>query len=146
MLSHSSNETATFAKEVCEGMKPHDARATVLLLTGDLGSGKTTFTQSIAQCLGVSQHVVSPTFVIEKRYALDGSHGFDMLIHIDAYRLEGIADHGVLRLDETLGLARTLVVVEWPELLTNHLPPTATQVRFTHEGGDVRRIDILPRT
>src|ERR1700754_3179272 len=69
---------------------PSAQGATLVTLTGELGAGKTTFTQSLARALGVTDTVTSPTFVLEKIYSLpDSTQGFTRLVHIDAYRLSG---------------------------------------------------------
>ena len=61
--------------------------ATTVGLKGNLGSGKTTFSQFVAEELGIDEQITSPTFVIQKRYKIQNSDKFDTLIHIDAYRL-----------------------------------------------------------
>ncbi|HET8574642.1 MAG TPA: tRNA (adenosine(37)-N6)-threonylcarbamoyltransferase complex ATPase subunit type 1 TsaE [Candidatus Paceibacterota bacterium] len=90
--------------------------ATVLALFGDLGSGKTTFVRSLAHHFGISSRVTSPTFVIEKRYAVSKPNEiFRKLIHIDAYRLDGAHDEDTLLLEETLADPQNLLCIEWPE-------------------------------
>ena len=108
------------ASQIIEALPKRDG-ATVLALKGTLGAGKTTCTQSIARVLGVTERVVSPTFVLMQLY--DAKHAeFDRLVHIDAYRIEDIEEASVLRLDEYLANPRTLMVVEWPENLEGILP------------------------
>jgi len=141
MQSCSRNETVIIATHALRELVAHKDGATVLALEGELGSGKTTFVQGLAQALGITVHIVSPTFVIEKRYPVKGVHGFDCLVHIDAYRLEGSISSG-LKTDEVFALPRTLVVIEWPEFLGVPLPTGAVYVRFAHKGGDCRSIEI----
>src|ERR1700739_2778621 len=86
-----------FAARFALGLAPHEDRATVVTLSGDLGAGKTTFVQAAANALGIEENVTSPTFVIEKIYQLpkksDVRHRFfKRLVHVDAYRLEGPAE------------------------------------------------------
>src|SRR3989338_11057767 len=68
-------------------LTPREEGATLVTLAGELGAGKTAFTQAVAKALGVEESVTSPTFVLEKIYGLTKSV-FERLIHIDAYRLQ----------------------------------------------------------
>src|SRR3989344_6867263 len=87
IISKSLGETEKIAREfLAKIIVKNENGATVVGLYGDLGSGKTAFTQATAKCLGVKEAVTSPTFVIEKIYKLDRQN-FEHLIHIDAYRL-----------------------------------------------------------
>lgn len=84
----------------------------VLLLTGELGSGKTTFVKGLAQGLGVKEDVTSATFLLLTQYrASDGL----TLIHVDGYRLESEDDVRSIGLDDWLGRSDTIVAIEWPE-------------------------------
>jgi len=112
-------EARTFASDLV----PHTEHATLVTLSGDLGAGKTTFTQSVAKELGVSEHVTSPTFVLAKSYALPNS-AFKKLVHIDAYRLTEGKDLVPLAFDEIMSDASTLVLLEWPEMVADKLPNT----------------------
>lgn len=109
--------------------------AVVVALHGDLGAGKTTFTQMLARTLGVTEPVTSPTFVIMKGYALEAAD-FDNLIHIDAYRLDTSKELSVLGFAQLLAAARTLVVVEWAEKVADLLPEHTINLTFTIEGED----------
>lgn len=88
--------------------------ATVILLEGDLGAGKTTFTKSLAAHLGIDSHQVhSPTFILKKEYGT--AHGrFRKLVHIDAYRFNHPDEAKVLRLEDDLADSNSLIVIEWP--------------------------------
>jgi tRNA threonylcarbamoyladenosine biosynthesis protein TsaE len=93
-------------------------RATVLLLEGDLGAGKTTFTKVLAQELGIEkENVHSPTFILKKEYAATHPR-FKRLVHVDAYRFTHPDEAKVLRLEEDLQDKEALVVVEWPSKMT----------------------------
>lgn len=92
--------------------------ATVLLLQGDLGAGKTTFTKSLAKALGVDEDEVhSPTFILKKEYAT-AHPTFSKIVHVDAYRFNSPEEAKVLRLEDNLKEAGTLMVIEWPERMT----------------------------
>lgn len=97
---------------------PEKETAAVLLLSGDLGAGKTTLVQTLAQALGVEERVTSPTFVISQSYKTT-HQTFKKLVHIDAYRLSG-EEKDTFGLTEALQEPETLIVIEWPE----HLPKT----------------------
>ena len=96
-------------------------RAALLTLEGDLGAGKTTFTQALAKRLGVEEAVVSPTYVLMKSYALK-NQPFDKLVHIDAYRLSDPGEFATLDPASFLMDTSALVVIEWPERIAGALP------------------------
>ncbi len=90
------------------------SKAKVLLLDGDLGSGKTTFTKELASLIGIPKEKVnSPTFILKKEY--DAEHPlFKKLIHVDAYRFNTPQEGRVLRIEDDLGESDTIVAIEWP--------------------------------
>lgn len=108
----------------------------VITLDGDLGAGKTTFTQSFAKGLGVTRHVNSPTFTIMKVYT-----GRLPLYHMDVYRLEGSGDD--IGLEEYLN-GEGVAVVEWSELIAESLPPERLAITITRTGDDSRRFELTP--
>lgn len=111
----------------------------VLALWGELGSGKTTFVRGIATGLGIPEtDVTSPTFVIVHEH---GS-GRIPLFHVDLYRLDGPESASSTGWEEALS-GGGLTAIEWPGRLEDSLPADRLDVRFTHQGGDARRIDIL---
>lgn len=116
----------------------HKDTATVLALEGNLGAGKTTFVQALAQELGIKDVVQSPTYVLMKSYPLEISGAgantnkkFTKLVHIDAYRLESPEEFDALRPQEFLNDPQTLVVVEWPERLEGRLPKPDMTLTFS---------------
>lgn len=127
-------------------LTPSDDGATVIALSGDLGAGKTAFVKAIAKQLGITEHIVSPTFIIAKFYPLPGSDApaelfenaqeerahphFHELVHIDAYRMEDPKEAEVLRLHELLDDERKLIFVEWPEQLGAELPAGNITLQF----------------
>lgn len=118
---------------------PH-TQALVVGLYGDLGTGKTTFTQAVAQALGVVEVVASPTYVIEKIYKLN-NQPFEHLIHLDAYRLEKSAELLALGWTEIIANPKNLVVIEWPEMVADIMPKEHARVQFTHGEKDSRTIE-----
>jgi tRNA threonylcarbamoyladenosine biosynthesis protein TsaE len=106
-------------KEIAEGVVTTLARsstgfAKVLLLDGDLGAGKTTFTKVLAEVLGIEKEDVhSPTFILKKEY-ISKHDFFKKLIHIDAYRFDTPDEARILNLDQDRKDPETLIVIEWP--------------------------------
>lgn len=116
--------------------------AVTLALVGDLGAGKTTFTQQLASHLGVEEPIVSPTFGIMKVYELSDHQYYDQLVHIDAYRIEDQNETGPLRLSELFTQPRTLVCVEWPERIANAMPQPVTTLTFAICEADTREVVV----
>ena len=100
-----------------------------LALSGDLGAGKTTLTQGLANGLGIGADVLSPTFALMSEYR----DARIPLLHIDAYRLTGAADARQLGLDEYLDAGWALVV-EWPENIEGALPEDRLHIRLDYDG------------
>ncbi len=127
-----------------EKIKPSSG-ATIILLQGDLGAGKTTFTQVLARALGFSGTVISPTFVIQKRYPISFK-GYKNLIHIDAYRLEDPYEIKKLGWDEWVSDSTNIIVVEWPEKIKEVLPKEKYRIILTHVSETIRSINISHET
>lgn len=103
------------AADFATALAPKEQGATLVTLSGELGAGKTAFAKALAKALGIEEPVTSPTFVLEKIYALPKSAKFARLAHIDAYRLEDESELAALGFDELMSDPQTLVVLEWPE-------------------------------
>lgn len=114
-------EFTKMAMDYAGSLIPLPNQATVVGLYGDLGSGKTTFTQAVAKALGVSAPVTSPTFLIMKSYILPSTL-YHLLVHVDAYRLKNPAELRKLHFDELLADPRNLIFVEWADKVTDLLP------------------------
>jgi tRNA threonylcarbamoyladenosine biosynthesis protein TsaE len=129
--STSAAETEAMAARLVRQLEPGD----VVLVSGELGSGKTTFVRGAARALGVVQPVTSPTFTIGHRYAgsLDVSH-------LDLYRFTGLSAAEWGDLEPYFDGA--IVFVEWPEAGRGALPAPRLTVRLEHAGGDRRRIAV----
>ena len=138
--SHSVTDTYTIAKTFIEGLQAHN-KATVVGLSGDLGSGKTTFMKGVADALGITEHITSPTFVIMKIYPTKNDT-FTRLVHIDAYRLEKGYDLVVLGFEELLDDPHNLICIEWPERIEEALPRDTQTISFTYVDKN-KRVIIL---
>ena len=119
----------------------NDGGALIVGLYGDLGSGKTAFTQVVEKCLGVKETVTSPTFVIEKIYKLD-HRDFEHLIHIDAYRLKNGDELLHLGWEEIAKNPKNIIFIEWPERVAEILPNNMKKIYFTFVNEDTREIEI----
>jgi len=130
-LTHSLADTQKLAEDfILDIAAPPEGGAAIVGLSGDLGSGKTAFVQSVAAALGVEQTVTSPTFVIEKIYKLKNQK-FEHLIHIDAYRLESGDELLHLGWEEISHNSKNLILIEWPERVHDILPPHTQTTHFT---------------
>jgi tRNA threonylcarbamoyladenosine biosynthesis protein TsaE len=133
----SEEETGAVAERFASGLPP----GAVVLLTGDLGAGKTAFVRGMAAGLGIDpEDVSSPTFTLIQEYRPSTrSIGRRVLSHVDLYRLEG-AEVDDLGLDE-LSAGGGVVAIEWAEKMRT-TPPGAVRVAIADLGGDVREIRI----
>lgn len=135
-------DTEKIAREfVQKEFVKNESGAIIVGLYGDLGSGKTAFTQAVAKCLGVKETVTSPTFIIEKIYNLDNKN-FDHLIHIDAYRLKSGDELLHLGWEEIAKNPKNIIVIEWPERVSDILPNNIKKIYFTFVDENTREIDV----
>ena len=127
----SAEETERLGAELAAKLEPGD----VVTVSGDLGSGKTTFVRGAAPALGVEGPVTSPTFTIGHRY-----RGRVDVSHLDLYRFVGVsaADWG----DLEPYFDGAVAFVEWPEAAGEGLGPVRVAVRLEHAGGDRRVVSI----
>jgi tRNA threonylcarbamoyladenosine biosynthesis protein TsaE len=134
-------ETADETREVGRALAPLLHPRDTLVLTGDLGAGKTTLVQGIGQGLGVDEHVSSPTFTLIREYA-----GRLDVAHVDVYRLDRVQDVVDLGLDEVGGPDRVLLV-EWGDAIEDLLPDDRLRIELTAPEPDTeaRRIVIEPK-
>lgn len=124
IVSHGVEQTRRLGAHLGRLLAPGD----VILLEGEFGSGKTTFTQGIAKGLGLdSRYVNSPTFTLINEYRGGKLH----LAHIDLYRLQGEEEIATLGLDDYLE-GRGATVIEWPAEAASWLPEERLSVQFSH--------------
>lgn len=133
----SVEETWALARQFAAELKSGD----VVCLEGDLGAGKTTFTQGLAAALGVAGRVTSPTFCLVQEHRGQAeleSNRPTFLVHMDLYRLRGEEDVLAIGWEDYLAEG-AILVVEWPARAGSLIPPTAKHVVFTHLDGNERR-------
>lgn len=114
--------------------------ATVVLLSGDLGSGKTTFVQGFAKSLGIVERILSPTFILMRRYPLYIGQ-FTYFYHIDLYRTQTASDFESLGLTELFADTQALILIEWPERL-NENPVESIMLKFKEIESEKRIITV----
>ncbi len=129
-------ETESLGAELAAGLTGGD----VVLVRGELGSGKTTLVRGAARALGVTDPVTSPSFSIGHRYR---AHEVTVS-HLDLYRLAGLEHEDPELLSDYLGPDR-IAFVEWPQDAEDELQNSRLQVSLAHRGADRRRIEVVDR-
>lgn len=135
--SRSAAETEALAAGLARRLRPGD----VVLVSGELGAGKTTFVRGACRALGVTVPVTSPTFTIARRY-----DGDVPVSHLDLYRLADVAAEDPGLLADELGLDR-VAFVEWPEVGAPEgldAERVVARVVLEHRGGDLRVVRVEP--
>ena len=119
------NELIEYGKRLADDLKI----PAVIELVGDVGAGKTTLTRGIAEGLGISEPVTSPSFTISKRYGFKKDDKDCILVHYDFYRLP---DPGIMyeEIAETLSEPNTVVIVEWGESIADLLPENRIKIEI----------------
>jgi tRNA threonylcarbamoyladenosine biosynthesis protein TsaE len=136
--TRSALETEALGVELAATLQPGD----VVLLSGDLGAGKTTFVRGAAHALGVTGPVTSPTFTIGHTYPAAGA--IKWISHVDLYRLVSLSDEDPDLLADYLGQDR-VTFIEWPAIAEHELEQLGEitrRVTLSHGGGDSRVVEI----
>jgi tRNA threonylcarbamoyladenosine biosynthesis protein TsaE len=133
LRTSTADETRAVGQAVAPLLRERDA----VILTGELGAGKTTFVQGVARGLGVVEDVPSPTFMLVREYS-----GRLDIAHVDVYRLDRLQEVVDLALDE-LGDGNDVLLVEWGDAVGDLLPEDRLRVELTSEdASDTRRIAV----
>lgn len=133
LVTRSAAETEAAGAEIARRLAAGD----VVVVSGEVGAGKTTLIRGACRALGVSEPVVSPTFTIGRRYG-----GRLPVSHLDLYRLEGLEGEDPALLDDYLR-PDSVAFVEWPAAAEPQLAGRrGLEVRLRHAGGDSRQIEI----
>lgn len=144
-VTHSAGETIAKGQEIASKLRP----PVLVLLKGDLGSGKTTLTKGIISGLGAAKEedVTSPTFNLVHEFRVHNLVGSERsqrsckVYHVDLYRIENFHDLESLGLEDALS-EKAIVIIEWPERFTFRTDWPTIEIRLDHAGGDSRRIAI----
>ncbi|HEX5425306.1 MAG TPA: tRNA (adenosine(37)-N6)-threonylcarbamoyltransferase complex ATPase subunit type 1 TsaE [Candidatus Acidoferrales bacterium] len=133
-LTHSSDETIVSGREIGASLKA----PVLILLSGELGAGKTTLTKGIVTGLGAAREedVTSPTFTLVHKY-----QGRSRVYHVDLYRISGFHDLETLGLEDLFS-EQAVVIVEWPDRLTLRTDWPILRINLEHVSDDERRIRI----
>lgn len=132
IITESPEETKELGRKTAANLKGGQTFA----LTGDLGSGKTTFVQGFAEGLGHTGRIISPTFILMRKYP--------RFYHVDLYRFEDNIPREVenIGLTDIWGKDKNIVVIEWAEKIKSLIPRDAVWIKFKNLGEDKRRIII----
>lgn len=136
MVERSTTESAAETEALAAGLAAELEPGDVVVISGELGAGKTTFVRGACRALGVAGPVTSPTFTIGQTY-----EGRMPVSHLDLFRLGSLEDEEPGMLDDYLGPDR-IAFVEWPEGAEGELGPVAVRVAIAHAGDDSREIAI----
>jgi len=136
VITHSAEETIQWGRDFAKTLRP----PLLVLLTGDLGSGKTTLTKGIVAGLGAApeDEVTSPTFTLVHVY---GKQAAAKVYHADLYRIETFRDFESLGMEDVFAEPR-IVILEWSERFPLRAPWPQVRVCLEHLGGDARRITV----
>ncbi len=134
IVTHSSDETIQLGRDLGAQLKP----PVLILLTGELGAGKTTLTKGIVSGVGaaIEDEVTSPTFTLVHKYG-----GSARVYHVDLYRIGDFHDLETLGLEDVLA-EPGVVIVEWPDKLTLRTDWPILRIQLEHEAEDTRKITI----
>ena len=116
IITNSTTQTKKMGKKLAQTLKDNE----ILILVGELGSGKTTFVKGLAKGLGVDANITSPTFVLVKSYKLK-TKSYDKIYHIDCYRLTP-EELAALNFQEIINNPQNIILIEWAEKIKKILP------------------------
>ncbi len=141
VISHSPDQTRAIAAHLGRLLP----RGSVLLLSGGVGAGKTTFVQGLARPLRIDDYIQSPTFTIVAEHEGTDTQGERVyLYHIDLYRLEEGGDVESIGLDEYLGDPGAITVIEWPERARQAMPESYLLVDLQYVAHSKRNVRMTP--
>lgn len=145
-ITKSPNETKEVGKRFAVYLNKGKKSFVCASLVGDLGSGKTTFVQGVAQGLGIKRRIISPTFILVREYKLPKKlKSFKNFYHFDLYRLDQNLKEEVRNLGflDLLGKDGNIVFVEWGEKIKDLLPKDSYWINFEYLSEKTRRISII---
>ncbi|MCS7092046.1 MAG: tRNA (adenosine(37)-N6)-threonylcarbamoyltransferase complex ATPase subunit type 1 TsaE [Patescibacteria group bacterium] len=145
-VAESAQKTAKLGEKIIlDLISKNKGKPIVVALTGNLGSGKTTFVQGMACVFGIKR-VISPTFIIAKIYKISFA-GYERFIHMDFYRmgdLETAKDDPIMNeFLENISDTRNIIVIEWADKISKLIPGDATWIDFDNLDQSKRRIKMV---
>ena len=142
-ITNNAKETQDLANKVANQFLKNSSgeSAVVLSLKGNLGSGKTTFIQGFAKGLGVKEKILSPTFVIMKRFSIQDKN-WKNFYHIDCYRINKPEEILELGFKDIIADPKNIVAIEWPEKISKFLPKKTIYIEFKNIGESARDIRL----
>jgi len=149
ILSRSPSQTKKIGQFLAkETLKTKTKRALILGLVGDLGGGKTTFLQGFAKGLGIKEKILSPTFILMKKFKIrvdscSNSCRFVYFYHIDCYRIEKPKEILDLGFKEIVSDPKNIVAIEWADRIKKFLPKKILILKFDFINRNQREIEIL---
>lgn len=139
-LTSSVAETYAIASKFAISLK----QGATVCLNGELGSGKTTFTQGLGNYFGIKR-ITSPTFIIMREYPIFNSTIITRLFHLDLYRLKDKSDLKAFDLQEIYSDPHNLVIIEWPNNIPDILPQDRIDINISIINSTSRQIEIISR-
>lgn len=142
IISNSASKTKKIGFDLAKNLKKRQTnqkRSLVVALEGNLGSGKTTFIQGFATGLEVRENVLSPTFLILKKFTI-ASKNYKNFYHIDAYRLKNPDELLELGFGDLIKNPENLIIIEWADKIKKILPVDFLRIEFINMGSNMRRI------
>lgn len=128
IITNNAKETQEVGERLATSIVNDSSLPRICCLYGELGAGKTVFTQGFAKGLGLLSRLVSPTFIIIRRYDLENYAQY--FYHVDLYRLQKMEDIESLGLNEIFGDKDAIIVIEWADRLGIHLPKSRIDIHF----------------
>ncbi|MEK7120203.1 MAG: tRNA (adenosine(37)-N6)-threonylcarbamoyltransferase complex ATPase subunit type 1 TsaE [Patescibacteria group bacterium] len=145
-IFHTKNlkETQNLSEKAIEIAKKQSRKnAAVLGLVGDLGGGKTSFTQGLAKNLGIKKEILSPTFILMQSYPLSGKKfPWKDFYHLDAYRVKSSKEILRLGFEEIIKDSQNIVVVEWADIIKDIMPKNTLWIEFEWLDENERKITL----
>ena len=138
-ISSSAKETKKIGESFALIVSKNKTGALIIVLNGDIGAGKTTFTQGFAKGLGIKEKVTSPTFVLMKQFIINNGK-FKKLYHLDCYRIVKPKEILSLGFKEIISNNSNVVLIEWAENIKRYLPKDKTVISFDFIDENTRNI------
>ena len=141
-LSRSASQTERFGRLIAQEILKAKRDIFVISLKGKLGSGKTTFVKGFAKSLNVKEKILSPTFIIMRKFKIKNGH-WRNFYHIDCYRIKKQKEILDLGFKEIISTKGNIIAIEWPEKIQKILPNDTLTLKFKIVSQKERKIEII---